>query len=213
MSPSKNYATIDDVTIEGTRLVVSAFGESRVLLTPAISPHLAAIFEGACEGASHLDEAVERFHERIGNFVPQRLAGEPRALAIVDSSAGPTGDDLVAWGRVLARLLSPQHSTIMVCGGVRVDRESDFDTLGSLAAALIRLRLGLFIGVGDRAKALATQVGLEGSWDGESVWADTPTRAYDYVCDQVRESDIVVVIGLDPDTTHALMSQWGEVAS
>jgi len=67
--------------------------------------------------------------------------------------------------------------------------------LGALAAAVIRLRIDQFVGLGSRAKALATQVGLEGSWDGESLWLESVQDAYDYLRVWPQDGDLIVVSG------------------
>jgi UDP-N-acetylmuramoyl-tripeptide--D-alanyl-D-alanine ligase len=200
-----------DVSATGTILEMSAFGEIRTVSTPGFHPGLEAMLVRACNESTTAQEAVVLWQAEAEAYAPLSPRHAPQASVILDTRVEPDGDYLVAWARALAPLLSPGCATVMVCGGVRVDPASDYDTLGSLAAALIRLRLGLFIGVGQAAKALATQVGLEGSWDGESVWADTPTQAYDYLCDQVRQSDVVVVVGLPADTRDELFSRWGVV--
>jgi hypothetical protein len=205
-------ATITDVSPEGMSVAVSAFGETRDIHTPALPPRADQFFVDCCDNREDVDDAIEAWAEKIEQFVSMRPSRRPAASVVVDESGQVFGDDLVAWGRLLARLQTPSCKTVMVCGGVSVDPTSDYDTLGALAAALIRQRLGLFIGVGQWAKPIATQVGLEGSWDGESVWAETPTRAYDYLCDQVHESDVVVVVGLSPADLDDLMTQWGGVA-
>jgi hypothetical protein len=204
-------ASISALSGEGMTLAVAAFGEAREVHTPALNPRAEEMFVDSCDGQKDLDEALAVWSEKMEPYLSMRPSGHPAASVVVDETTHPSGDDVVAWGRLLARLQTLSCKTVMVCGGVDVDPTSDYDTLGALAAALIRQRLGLFIGVGQRAKPIATQVGLEGSWDGESVWAETPARAYDYLCDQVHGSDVVVVVGLQPADLADLMAQWGGV--
>ena len=211
MSHDSPTATLSDISPEGMTLSVHAFGDSRDVYTPALHPYAEQFFVESCRGQENLDGALSVWAEKMDPYVTMRPSGPPNASVVVDELVQVSGDDLVAWGRLLARLQTPECKTVMVCGGVVVDPASDYDTLGALAAALIRQRLGQFIGVGQLAKPIATQVGLEGSWDGESVWADTPARAYDYLCDEVHESDVVVVVGLHPSDLADLMSRWGGV--
>lgn len=211
MSIDVPTATVSGISPEGMTLTVRAFGATRDVHTPALHPHAEQLFVASCDGHNDFDGAVSAWAEIMDPYVTMRPSGQPHASVVVDESHQVSGDDLVAWGRLLARLQTPACKTVMVCGGVAVDPASDYDTLGALAAALIRQRLGQFIGVGQAAKPIATQVGLEGSWDGESVWAETPTRAYDYLCDEVHESDVVVVIGLEPADLADLMNRWGGV--
>jgi hypothetical protein len=204
-------ATISGMSPEGMTLTVFAFGETRDISTAALHPLAEQFFIELCDSEENCDGAIAAWEKKMAPYATTRPSDHPQATVVVDDSVGVSGDDLVAWGRLLAKLQTPECKTVMVCGGVDVDPASDYDTLGALAAALIRQRLGQFIGVGQRAKAIATQVGLEGSWDGESVWAETPARAYDYLCDQVHESDVVVVVGLEPASLADLMSRWGGV--
>jgi UDP-N-acetylmuramoyl-tripeptide--D-alanyl-D-alanine ligase len=201
-----------EVTLEGTTMTVNRDGEPFTFFAPAVHPNLEGLLVRRLQSVDDAEEAASLWRADAEAFVVTRPLGNPRATLLVDPEVNPTGDHLVAWGRQLARLRSGNTSTVMVCGGVSIDQDSDYDTLGGLAAALIRLRLGLFIGVAQRAKALATQVGMEGSWDGESVWAEDESRAYDYLCDQVRESDVVVLVGLDPQERSRLIQRWGGVS-
>ena len=210
---AKSIAVSDsDVTLDGTEITVTRDGELLTFFAPAVHPSLEGLLVERLQSVDDVDEASSRWREDAEAFLLTRPPGNPRATLLIDPEVNPNGDHLVAWGRQLARLRNGDTSTVMVCGGVAIDPESDYDTLGGLAAALIRLRLGLFIGVAKRAKALAAQVGMEGSWDGESVWAEDESRAYDYLCDQVRESDVVVLVGLDPRERSRLIERWGGVS-
>ena len=211
MSGESPTATVTGLSPEGMTLSVSAYGDTRTVHTPALHPLAEQFFVDSCEAAANLDGALVVWAEKMEPFVAMRPTRPPSASVVVDESSQVVGDDVVAWGRLLAKLQTPKCRTVMVCGQVTVDPTSDYDTLGALGAALIRQRLGLFIGLGQAAKPIATQVGLEGSWDGESVWAETPNRAYDYLCDQVRQSDVVVVIGLQPADLSELIACWGGV--
>jgi hypothetical protein len=211
VSSESPTVSVGRVSPEGMTLQVSAFGQTRDIYAPSLSPQAEQFFVDSCHGAHDFDDAVTAWRKKMEPFASLRPSGYPSACVVIDGSDQMSGDEVVAWGRLLARLHTPECKTVMLCGGVVVDPASDYDTLGALAAALIRQRLGLFIGVGNGAKPISTQVGLEGSWDGESVWAETPTRAYDYLCDQVHESDVVVVVGVRHQDLADLMTLWGGV--
>jgi UDP-N-acetylmuramoyl-tripeptide--D-alanyl-D-alanine ligase len=189
-------AHVVDVSGSGTILEVSAWGDTRRVETPAIHPQLADALVEACGVAASLDDALAAWNKSVEQFVPQSLSALGGVRAVVDAASEVSADQVLAWARLLARVIEPDQTSVIVCGNVTVSPDSDYNTLGSAAAAVIRLRLGLFIGVGTPVKAFATQVGLEGSWDGESVWVETPTQAYDYLVGQLTEGDIVVVTGL-----------------
>ena len=204
MSPEPVRVSVVDTTFQGTRCEVTGPDGTVVFDTPAISPLVGPLLELALGQSAGLDDAASAWRESVSGFHPTPGNSGAGPWVIVDERPRVTGDDVVAWGRTLARLLDTDRQTVMVCGGVSIDPQSDYDTLGALAASLIRLRLSLFIGVGVQAKALAAQVGMEGSWDGESRWAKDPAEAYDYLCAETQGDDVVVLVGLDPETLHTL---------
>ncbi len=123
---------------------------------------------------------------RIFSFAGARIA--------VDTSGSPRGDDLIM--RLKTIRSEVDHSRMLVVSaGVTIDPSDDYDSLGALAAAIIRLRIDQFVGLGISAKALATQVGLEGSWDGESLWLESVQDAYDYLRVWPQDGDLIVLSG------------------
>ena len=123
---------------------------------------------------------------RIFSFAGARIA--------VDTSGSPRGDDLIM--RLKTIRSEVDHSRMLVLSaGVTIDPSDDYDSLGALAAAIIRLRIDQFVGLGISAKALATQVGLEGSWDGESLWLESVQDAYDYLRVWPQDGDLIVLSG------------------
>jgi UDP-N-acetylmuramoyl-tripeptide--D-alanyl-D-alanine ligase len=200
---------VTEMSREGTELVATVAGTERQLSTPGLHPLLAQMVSEELAAKREItDDDLLRSVRRADAFRLQRLPGLDGRL-IDAGSDSPTGDTLVGWGKLLARVADPAGKTVLVCGGVNLQPDSDYDTLGGLAASLIRLRVGLFIGVGRAVKALATQVGLEGSWDGESVWAEDGSGAYDYLCDGVGPSDIVALVGLSEDHRGELFGRLG----
>ncbi len=196
MTESECRAHVVDVSRSGTTLEVSAWGDTRRVETPALHPQLADALVQACGEATSLEDALAVWHTSVERFAPQPLLAPGGVQAVVDTASEVSADQVLAWARLLARVIEPGQTSVIVCGNVTVSPDSDYNTLGSAAAAVIRLRLGLFIGVGTPVKAFATQVGLEGSWDGESVWVETPAQAYDYLVGQLTEGDMIVVTGL-----------------
>lgn len=189
-------AQVIDISLDGTTLEVSAFGETRRVHTPCLHPGLESFLYDACVESQNWDDALSVWREKTADYTPFLHPAFQGARVVVDSADHQSADDILAWARVLARVGEPGVLTAIVSGSVSISPESDYNTLGSAAAAVIRLRLGLFVGVGIAVKAWSTQVGLEGSWDGESVWVDTPKEAYDYLVEQLTGNDVVVFTGL-----------------
>lgn len=116
------------------------------------------------------------------------------ARIAIDTSESPRGDELIMRLKSIRSEVEPSRM-LVVSAGVTIAPSDDYDSLGALAAAVIRLRIDQFVGVGIAAKALATQVGLEGSWDGESLWLESVQDAYDYLRVWPQEGDLIVISG------------------
>ena len=113
-------------------------------------------------------------------------------------------DSLVEYVKNARLTTAPPGRILVVASEVTIDSSGDYDSIGALAAAIIRLRIDQWIGLGQGAKALSTQVGLEGSWDGESLWVEAAQGAYDYLRVWPNPGDLIVVAGKDIPDTRAL---------
>lgn len=130
--------------------------------------------------------------ERVSDTVRHLTLASARV--VIDTSESPRGDELIM--RLKTIRSEVEHARMLVVSaGVTIDPSDDYDSLGALAAAVIRLRIDQFVGLGIGAKALATQVGLEGSWDGESLWLESVQDAYDYLRVWPQDGDLIVVSG------------------
>ena len=126
------------------------------------------------------------------------------ATVLIDSRDSISGDQLLD----AVKQLRSEHSgkrVLVVSGGVSLRPEDDYDGLGPLAAAMIRLRVDQWLGGGLSTKALSTQVGLEGSWDGESLWLESPADAYDYLRGWPNGDDLIAIIGVHDPAIAALV--------
>lgn len=122
-----------------------------------------------------------------------------------DGKSEVTGDHLISTIKMLRSVLPDGARVLVLAGDVRVAAEHDYDSVGALAAAVIRLRVDQWVGVGLAVKALSTQVGLEGSWDGESLWWELPGDAYDYLRAWPKPEDVIVVSGDSSSEIRAIM--------
>ncbi|MEX2441264.1 MAG: hypothetical protein WD400_01305 [Pontimonas sp.] len=135
-----------------------------------------------------------RERAQLGQLV-EVLALDSGGTCWLDWAASPQADDLVAKVKQASAVVRDTGRLLVVAGLVAVGPDDDYDSLPALGAAMIRLRVDQWLGVGLEAKALATQVGLEGSWGGESLWLDSAATAYDYVRAWPSENDLVLIIG------------------
>ncbi|MEP6478849.1 MAG: UDP-N-acetylmuramoylalanyl-D-glutamate--2,6-diaminopimelate ligase, partial [Rhodoglobus sp.] len=66
----------------------------------------------------------------------------------------------------------------------------EHDRIGRL---VVRLNVQKLVVIGPLARHIHNAAGLEGSWDGESVLVGDVNEAYDLLCDELREGDVVLV--------------------
>jgi UDP-N-acetylmuramoyl-tripeptide--D-alanyl-D-alanine ligase len=68
--------------------------------------------------------------------------------------------------------------------------QEEHDRLGRL---VVRLNISQLVVVGERARHIHAAAGLEGSWDGESVFVSDADAAYDLLRGELRAGDVVLV--------------------
>ena len=68
--------------------------------------------------------------------------------------------------------------------------QEEHDRIGRL---VVRLNIAQLVVVGERARHIHAAAGLEGSWDGESVFVADPEAAYDLLRGELRSGDVVLV--------------------
>jgi UDP-N-acetylmuramoyl-tripeptide--D-alanyl-D-alanine ligase len=68
--------------------------------------------------------------------------------------------------------------------------QEEHDRIGRL---VVRLNISQLVVVGDRARHIHAAAGLEGSWDGESVFVADPDEAYAFLRGELRSGDVVLV--------------------
>lgn len=190
----------------GTTLEVTRGERSVTLEVPLAGHSLVSLREEALSllaeqraDSERASEALARDHGLIE--VRSRLG----ASLWIDRCHRVSGDHLVETIKLCRAAMSDGGRLLVVSGEVSVSASDDYDSVGALAAAVIRLRVDQWLGVGLAVKALSTQVGLEGSWDGESLWWENPTDAYDYTRAWPTAEDIVLVSGLPASEISALL--------
>ncbi len=68
--------------------------------------------------------------------------------------------------------------------------QEEHDRIGRL---VVRLNISQLVVVGERARHIHAAAGLEGSWDGESVFVADPDEAYAFLRGELRPGDVVLV--------------------
>lgn len=68
--------------------------------------------------------------------------------------------------------------------------QEEHDRIGRLA---VRLNISQLVVIGERARHIHAAAGLEGSWDGESLFVADADAAYDLLREELRSGDVVLV--------------------
>lgn len=189
---------VDSVTRAGSQCVDE---EGNLVTLGLVYP------EGSRDNMPHDSLAALLGHEPVAP-PPAKLRGVAQREQLVevfdldgggtcwlDWTESPQADDLVAKVKQASAVVREGGRLLVVSGLVAIGPDDDYDSLPALGAAMIRLRVDQWLGVGVEAKALATQVGLEGSWDGESLWIEQAQKAYDYIREWPQSNDVVLIIG------------------
>jgi UDP-N-acetylmuramoyl-tripeptide--D-alanyl-D-alanine ligase len=88
--------------------------------------------------------------------------------------------------------------------------QEEHDRIGRL---VVRLNISQLVVVGERARLIHAAAGLEGSWDGESVFVAGPEEAYAFLRGELRPGDVVLVKSSKSAGLRFLGDRLGGVAS
>jgi len=114
-------------------------------------------------------------------------------ITIINDAYNASPDSTAAALKTLVQITGPGRRSIAVLGemaelGEFADEEHD--RVGLLA---VRLNVAQLVVVGERAKRIHAAAGLEGSWDGESVFVADRAAAYDFLRGFLQTGDVVLV--------------------
>jgi UDP-N-acetylmuramoyl-tripeptide--D-alanyl-D-alanine ligase len=120
------------------------------------------------------------------------LLPESGAIVINDAyNASP--DSMAAALKTLAQVRSEDQRTIAVLGEMAELGEYSDEEHDRIGRLVVRLNIRKLVVVGHGARHIHNAAGLEGSWDGESQYVETPEQAYDLLRDTIGAGDIVLV--------------------
>jgi UDP-N-acetylmuramoyl-tripeptide--D-alanyl-D-alanine ligase len=114
-------------------------------------------------------------------------------VTVINDAYNASPDSAAAALKTLVQITPPDGRSIAVLGemaelGEYADEEHD--RLGLLA---VRLNVAQLVVVGERAKRIHASAGLQGSWDGESVFMPDADAAYAFLREELRPGDVVLV--------------------
>jgi UDP-N-acetylmuramoyl-tripeptide--D-alanyl-D-alanine ligase len=208
------HATDLDATLDGTSFVLTSDGRRHPVRLRVLGEHhvmnaLAALTVAAAIGVP-LESAIPAL-ERLTTLGAGRMEtlSAPDDVIVINDAISSTPQSAAAALKALAQVSAGRRS-VAVLGELTIDGEDEREAHDRIGRLIVRLNVKKLIVVGHQARHIHNAAGLEGSWDGESVLVDTPGQAYDFLRDELRRQDIVLVKGAGLD---ALAQRLTGVAS
>ncbi|GAA1958326.1 UDP-N-acetylmuramoyl-tripeptide--D-alanyl-D-alanine ligase [Microbacterium aquimaris] len=206
-----------EVSASGTTASLVVDGRERTLRLRVLGEHhvmnaLAALTAAIAFGVD-VDAAIARLEavELAERWRMQPLGGD--RVRIINDAYNASPDSMAAALRTLAQITAPGERMVAVLGAMSELGEyagEEHDRVGLIA---VRLGIQRIVVVGDDARRLFLSAVGEGSWDGEAVFFSTADEAFDYLVDELREGDRVLVKSSNSAGLRHLGDRLGEVFS
>ncbi len=141
------------------------------------------------------------------------VLGGARGVTIINDAYNASPDSMAAALKTLAQIVEPGERSVAVLGEMSELGEfsgEEHDRIGLLA---VRLNIAQLIVVGPAARRMHISTINEGSWDGESLYFDTPDEAYEYLASALKSGDTVLVKSSNSAGLRFLGDRLGELFS
>lgn len=187
-----------EATAAGTTFTYLADGERHPVALRILGEHHVANALAALAAARELGVPAARAVAAIES-VPRAERWRMEVLdagdgvTVVNDAYNASPDSTAAALKTLVQITPPTGRSIAVLGemaqlGEFADEEHE--RVGLLA---VRLNIAQLVVVGERAKRIHVSAEREGSWDGESLFAEDADAAYDLLRGMLRRGDVVLV--------------------
>ncbi|CAN5493483.1 UDP-N-acetylmuramoyl-tripeptide--D-alanyl-D-alanine ligase [soil metagenome] len=185
-------------TASGTRFTLVVDGAHHEVALRILGEHHVSNALAALAVARELGVPIERAVTAI-EAVPRaerwrmELLQPGGGITVINDAYNASPDSTAAALKTLVQILEPGQRSVAVLGEMAELGEyaqEEHDRLGRL---VVRLNIGKLVVVGDGARHIHLAAGLEGSWDGESVFVPDLDAAYDLLRGELAEGDVVLV--------------------
>jgi UDP-N-acetylmuramoyl-tripeptide--D-alanyl-D-alanine ligase len=202
-------AAVAGAAVETVERPVSfrVLGEHHVMnaLAAAAAAHTLGVGIDDIVSALESVERAERWRMEV--------MGGARGVTIINDAYNASPDSMAAALKTLAQIAEPGERTVAVLGEMSELGEfsgEEHDRIGLLA---VRLNIGQLVVVGPAARRMHISTINEGSWDGESLYFDTPDEAYDHLASALKPGDTVLVKSSNSAGLRFLGDRLGELFS
>ncbi|GAA1445175.1 UDP-N-acetylmuramoyl-tripeptide--D-alanyl-D-alanine ligase [Leifsonia poae] len=141
------------------------------------------------------------------------VLGGARGVTVINDAYNASPDSMAAALKTLAQIAEPGGRTVAVLGEMSELGEfsgKEHDRIGLLA---VRLGIDQLIVVGPAARRMHISTINEGSWDGESLYFDTPDDAFEHLETALVAGDTVLVKSSNSAGLRFLGDRLGELFS
>jgi UDP-N-acetylmuramoyl-tripeptide--D-alanyl-D-alanine ligase len=170
-----------------SELTLKMLGEHQAMNVSAalaVAQELGVSREIAIEAVSQM-EMAERWR--------MQLMRRQDGVFIINDAYNASPDSMRAALQTLATLGRQGHRTIAVLGQMAELGEYSIQEHDQLGRLVVRYNIDQLYVIGQEAKLIHMGAMQEGSWDGESVFCETISAAFDAIHDKLSPGDIVLV--------------------
>ena len=188
-----------DLSLSGTKLAISyPDGEVSEITLKMLGEHQAMNVSAALAVAHHLGVAKEVAIEAVSQMEMaerwrMQLIRRQDGVFIINDAYNASPDSMRAALQTLATLGRQGHRTIAVLGQMAELGEYSVNEHDQLGRLVVRYNIDQLYVVGEEAKLIHMGAMQEGSWDGESVFCETISAAFEAIHDKLSPGDIVLV--------------------
>jgi UDP-N-acetylmuramoyl-tripeptide--D-alanyl-D-alanine ligase len=137
----------------------------------------------------------------------------PSGAIVINDAYNASPDSMAAALKTLAQIRGENDRTIAVLGEMAELGEYSDEEHDRIGRLVVRLNIRKLIVVGHGARHIHNAAGLEGSWDGESVYVSSAEEAYDLLREDLGTGDIVLVKSSKSANLRFLGDQLGGVTA
>ena len=191
------WASDIEASIDGTRFTLHLGDETRPVRFPVLGDHHVMNALAAAAVASLLGATIDQIVATLQNVTrAERWRMElvsTKPVTVINDAYNASPDSMAAALKTLVQIAPPGGRTFAVLGEMSELGEysgEEHDRIGLLA---VRLNISRIVVVGDGARRLHISSINEGSWDGESVFFSTQDEALNYLKNELKAGDSVLV--------------------
>ncbi|MGO1254919.1 MAG: UDP-N-acetylmuramoyl-tripeptide--D-alanyl-D-alanine ligase [Microbacterium gubbeenense] len=205
------------VTASGTHATLDVDGSAlplhlRVLGAHHVKNAMAALTAAVALGVSPADAVARLETIELAERWRMQVMGS-QSVRIINDAYNASPDAMQAALRTLAQITGEGERMVAVLGAMSELGERDVEEHQKIGLLAVRLRIPRIVVVGSDARPLFLSAIAEGSWSDEAVFFETADEAYEYLKDELRDGDRVLVKSSNAAGLRNLGDRLGDLFS